>query len=127
VSGVGHAENFTACSKLAVCFLPSIVAPVASIFSAEVDRPPLGVQGLGHEVEALPDVRRTDAARSKYRRPNGVVRSLQVRLNKVEPAVANRRCNLLAKDDCRANDLDELKPIRPEVTRVSKPRAFSCG
>jgi len=84
-------------------------------------------QAAGGEVQPLPDVRRTDAARSKYRRPNGVVRSLQVRLNKVEPAVSNRRCNLLAKDRCRPKLADELKPMRPEVTRVAKPLAFAGG
>src|SRR5690606_31333446 len=28
--------NFTACSRLAVCFFPSIVRPVASIFSIDI-------------------------------------------------------------------------------------------
>jgi hypothetical protein len=154
--------NFTACSSIAACFLPSAVIPVGSIFSIETDRPPLGVHGLGqpaiaawalrsrfpdgplwpfdpfgpslawgvahdervastlrslplgcaicfsntsgvqlellksrvlgdaHEVKPLPDVRRTDAARSKNRLPNGVIERLQVSLNKVEPAVSNR-------------------------------------
>lgn len=50
--GVGPCSNvnFTACSKLAVCFLPSTVRPVASILSIDVDRPPLGVHGVGQPV-----------------------------------------------------------------------------
>jgi hypothetical protein len=31
-----------------VCFFPSSVLPVASIFSGDIDRPPLGVLGVGH-------------------------------------------------------------------------------
>jgi hypothetical protein len=38
----------TACSRLAVCFFPSAVFPVASIFSIDMERPPLGVFGVGH-------------------------------------------------------------------------------
>ena len=50
--GVAQLENFTACSSVAACFLPSSVLPVASIFSIVVERPPLGVQGVGHAVNA---------------------------------------------------------------------------
>jgi hypothetical protein len=51
--GEVQALNFTACSSVAACFLPSAVAPVASIFSVETDRPPpLGVHGLGHAASA---------------------------------------------------------------------------
>jgi hypothetical protein len=39
--------NFTACSRLAVCFTPSTVFPVASIDSMLMLRSPLGVQGVG--------------------------------------------------------------------------------
>jgi len=46
--------------------------------------------GNGHEVKPLPDVRRTNTARSKNRLPNGVIDRLQVSLNKVEPAMSNR-------------------------------------
>src|SRR5215469_2327115 len=84
------------------------------------------VCGVGHEVQPLPDVRRANAARSKYRLPNGVVRPFQVSLNKVEPAVSNRIINLLSKERCRSALADESRPIRPEVTRVIKPSALSC-
>ena len=30
-----------------MCFFPSIVRPVASIFSIDIERPPLGVFGVG--------------------------------------------------------------------------------
>ena len=62
---------------------------------------------MGTEVQPLPDVRRTDAARSKYRLPNGVTRPFQVSLNKVEPAVSNRVISLFSKDRCRAAEGDE--------------------
>jgi hypothetical protein len=48
--GVGQPVNFTACSSDAVCFRPSAVRPVASIFSMLTDRPPLGVFGVGQPV-----------------------------------------------------------------------------
>ena len=81
---VGHPANFAACSKDAVCFFPSAVLPVASIFSMLADRPPLGVQGVGHplmadgsEEGALPDVRGADARRREIARPNGVTCGFQ--------------------------------------------------
>ena len=51
--GVGQPENFTACSRLAVCFLPSTVRPVASIFSVLTDLPPLGVFGVGQPAKLV--------------------------------------------------------------------------
>jgi hypothetical protein len=88
--GVSHVANFTACSKLAVCFAPSIVLPVASILSVLVDRPPLGVHGVGQgdKVRPLPDVRGTDARRAGIDRPDGVVLCFQVSVYKVEPSEA---------------------------------------
>jgi hypothetical protein len=83
------------------------------------------VFGVGHEVKPLADVRRPNAARSKYRLPNGVVLPFNVSLNKVEPAVSNRVISLLSKDRCRSALADESRPIRPEVTRVIKPSAFA--
>jgi len=80
----------------------------------------------GTEVQPLADVGRTRAVCSQYRRRNGVACRFQVSTNKVEPAVSNRRCNLLAKHCSRATLADEAKPFRPEVTRVVKPAAFAC-
>jgi hypothetical protein len=82
---------------------------------------------VGTEVQPLPDVRRTNACRSKYRLPNGVVLRFQVSLNKVEPAVSNRIISLLSKQLWRAELADESYPMRPEVTRVIKPSALACA
>jgi hypothetical protein len=88
--------------------------------------PCFGCLDVGTEVQALPDVWRTNACRSKYRLPNGVVLRFQVSLNKVEPAESNRVIRLFSKDDWRLALADESYPIRPEVTRVIKPFAFAC-
>src|SRR6185312_11684345 len=93
-------------------------------FAKSCDR--FGPFGVGHEVQPLSDVRRTDTARSKYRLPNGVVLPFQVSLYKVEPAVSNRVISLFSKDRCRLSDADESYPIRPEVTRVIKPFSLAC-
>ena len=74
--------------------------------------------GDGHEVEALADVRSTDARRAQIRRPEGVTRSFQVSRNKVEPPEAIRARNLLSKDDWRAALADEPEPLGPEVAIV---------
>ena len=50
--------------------------------------------GVGHEEQALSDVRCADAVCAHNCRPDGVVKTFQVCANKVEPIVANRRCNL---------------------------------
>ena len=78
VFGVGQPANFTACSKLAACFRPSDIFPVASIFSMSVDLPPLGVFGVGHPVNPLPNVVGPRAVCTQYRSPAGVTFSFQV-------------------------------------------------
>jgi hypothetical protein len=65
------------------------------------------VFGVGHEVQALSDVRSADARRCKIRRPEGVTRFFQISRNKVEPVVSIRAANLLSKDDWRAALSDE--------------------
>jgi hypothetical protein len=70
-------------------------------------------------------MRRTDAVCSQYRRRNGVAFRFHVSANKVEPAVSNCRCNLLAKDCSRATLADEAIPLRPEVTSIIKPSPFA--
>jgi hypothetical protein len=47
-------------------------------------------------------VRRTEARSAEIERPDGVARSFQVSLNKVEPSKSVLARNLLAKDDARA-------------------------
>jgi hypothetical protein len=61
----------------------------------------------------------------QYRRRNGVAFRFQVSTNKVEPAVSNRGSNLLSKADWKATLADETEGMRPEVTRVVKPRSFA--
>ena len=44
--------------------------------------------GVGHPVQPLPDVRRTEARSAGINRPAGVTRTFQVSLYKVEPSKA---------------------------------------
>jgi hypothetical protein len=121
--GVGQFANFTACSRLAVCFFPSVVRPVAS--AVETERPPLGVFGVGQplrdEPKPLPDVERARHWTWETHRPDGVVFSLQVIANKIEPSMSNCCRNLLTKDCCRAALAEEAKPRRPKVARIVTP------
>jgi hypothetical protein len=89
---------------------------IASLMPPSIDLTPLSASdavGLGHEPQPLPDVRSPDARSRDTDRPEGVAFSFQVRLNKVEPAVVNRRFNLLTKDDARLALLDEVEPCGP--------------
>lgn len=76
--------------------------------------------------EALPDVRRAEARSAGIRRPDGVARSFQVSVYKVEPSEAVLARNLLAKDDVRAALLDEMMERGPKVPLVIEPAAFAC-
>jgi len=69
---------------------------------------------------------RADARSAEINRPAGVARSFQVSLYKVEPTEAVLARNLLAKDDWRAADRNEVVESRPKVPLVSKPCAFAC-
>jgi hypothetical protein len=102
---------------LTVAFVPSGRIPVALVPSGHFC-PPLGVVGVGHEVDPLPDVRSADARRAQIRRPNGVTRSFQISRNSVEPREAICARNLLSKDDWRAALADEPEPFRPEMPSV---------
>lgn len=102
---------------------------MASRMPPSVDRTPLSASaavGVGHEVQPLSDVRRTDARSAQIRSPDGVARCFQVSVNKVEPVEAVTARNLLSKDDCRAALFDEVMPRRPQVPLVSKPSSFAC-
>src|SRR5690349_3599061 len=76
--------------------------------------------GVGHEVQALSEVRSADARSREYCTPDRVARSLQIGLRKVEPAVGNRRLNLLPKHRWRAALGDEPEPRGPQVPGVSE-------
>jgi len=79
---------------------------------------PSNALGVCHKPKSLSDVRRPDARSRDTNRPAGVTFSLQVRLNKVEPAVVNRCVNLLTKDNVRSALADEVEPDRPEMALV---------
>jgi hypothetical protein len=76
----------------------------------------------------LSDVRRTDARSAQINRPEGVLRSFHVSVNKVEPSKSVLARNLLAKDrdSARLRSLNEVEPRRPQVPLVSKPSSFAC-
>jgi hypothetical protein len=82
--------------------------------------------GVGHPVEPVADVRRTDARRRERDRPEGVTHGFQVIAYKVDPRVCVLACNLLSKDDCRATLFDEVMEVGPEVPLVSKPSSLAC-
>lgn len=76
---------------------------------------------MGHEVQPLSGVRRTDARSAQIRRPDGVTASFQVSENSVEPPQAILARNLLSKDDWRATLADECEPCWPKMSRVENP------
>jgi len=82
--------------------------------------------GVGHPVEPVPDVRRTDARRRKRDRPEGVIQGFQVSAYKVDPRVCVFACNLLSKDDCRLALFDEVMEVGPQVPLVIKPSSLAC-
>lgn len=92
--------------------------------------PPLDVLGVGHplrgcgNVEALADVRGTEARSAKIERPDGVVLRFQVRLNNVEPSESVLWRNLFAKDRYRLSRGDEPEPLRPKMSVVSNAFLF---
>jgi hypothetical protein len=62
-------------------------------------RVPSDALAVGHPVDSLTDVRRTDARSAQIGRPNGVTRSFQVREYSVEPSEPSLARNLFAKED----------------------------
>lgn len=83
--------------------------------------------GVGHPVEALSDVRSTDARSAQISRCAGVARSFQVSLYKVEPLKAVFARNLFAKHDWRVALLNETIELGPEMPLVGESSAFSGG
>jgi hypothetical protein len=74
---VGQPTNVAAPSKS----IPPVCVAVLLTFG-----PPLGVLGVGHEVQSLPDVRRPEARSAGIERPDGVALCFQVSVNSVEPS-----------------------------------------
>jgi hypothetical protein len=83
--------------------------------------------GVGHPVQPLSDVRRTDARRAQIRRPPGVTRTFQVSAYSVPPPEGIRACNLLAHNSCRAQCGDDAEEVGPEVAVVVESVAFACA
>jgi hypothetical protein len=69
--------------------------------------------GVGHEPQSVSDVRRPEARSRQTARCEGVTFTFQVRLNKVEPSMADRRFNLLTKDNRRSSLANEPEPGGP--------------
>lgn len=82
--------------------------------------------GVGHPVEAVSDVRSTDARRRKRDGPEGVAHGFQVSLYKVEPRLCVLARNLLSNDRCRATLLNEVVKGGPEMPLIVKPASFTC-
>jgi hypothetical protein len=81
---------------------------------------------VGHPVEPVADVRRTDARSRKRHRPEGVRHGFHVIVYKVDPSVCVFARNLLSKNRWRAALFDEVVPRRPEVPLVIKRKSFAC-
>lgn len=81
---------------------------------------------MGHPVEPVADVRRTDARSRERHRPEGVRQGFHVIVYKVDPSVCVFARNLLSKNDWRAALFDEVVPRRPEVPLVIKRKSFAC-
>lgn len=69
-------------------------------------------------------MRRPEARSAQIDRPDGVIRSFQVRVNSVEPSKSVLGRNLFAKHNDRADGLDEPEELGPEVTVVRGARSF---
>jgi hypothetical protein len=83
--------------------------------------------GVGHEVQSLPDVRRTEPRSAGIDRPDGVARTFQVSVYSVEPSESVLARNLLAKDCDRSTLRDETEELGPEMPSVVGAAPFSCG
>ena len=81
--------------------------------------------GVGHPVEALPDVRGADARSAQIGSPNGIAQCFQVSAYSGEPRPAKRACNLLASDRWRAALRDEASELGPEVPGILSAVTFS--
>jgi hypothetical protein len=87
--------------------------------------PTVGV-GQPDKIESLADIGRPEARRAQIERCPGVSRRFHVSRYKVEPSFPVRRCNLLAKDDWRAELSDEMERGGPKVPLISKPASRAC-
>jgi hypothetical protein len=82
--------------------------------------------GVGHPIDSIPEVRRTDARRRKRDTPEGVIHGFHISVYKVDPRLCRLARNLLSKNVCRAALFNEVVEGGPEVPLVSKPNSFAC-
>jgi hypothetical protein len=71
---------------------------------------------------------RAEARSAEIERPEGVIRTFHVSLNKVEPSKSVWARNLFSKNRyvSRLRVLDEMEPRGPKVPLVSEPSRFAC-
>src|ERR1017187_428700 len=81
--------------------------------------------GVGHPINTLSSVRGSEARSAEIVRPAGVIRVIQVRLNKVEPSESVNGSNLFAKANERSSCFDEWKPDWPKMPFVVERFAFT--
>ncbi len=73
-------------------------------------------------------MRSADARSAEIDRPDGVARTFQVSVNKVEPREAVSARNLLSHDEARTALADEAEELGPEVAVVVEAAALaSCA
>jgi hypothetical protein len=84
------------------------------------------VVGVTHPVQAISDVRRTDARRRERDTPEGVTQGFQVSMYKVDPGLDSLARNLLSKDDWRSALEDKVLKGWPQVPLISKASSRAC-
>lgn len=105
----GASEDFGVGQDASCAAVGRLNPPDLSLSAIAKSGPACAARGVGHPEQALADVGRAEARRAEISRPDGVRLAFQVRVNKVEPLQAVARRNLLAKDDVRSADADEMK------------------
>jgi hypothetical protein len=68
----------------------------------------------------------SEARSAQIDRPCGVTRTVQVRLNKVEPSESVNGRNLLAKANERSSCFDQSKELWPKMPFIVERLAFAC-
>lgn len=116
-SGVGHDAN---------CAIVCNDMPLPERSAMAKSGPLSAARGVGHPIEPVSNVRRTDARRRERTCPEGIAHGFQVSLYSVEPRFCVLARNLFTKERSRSALLDEILARGPEVTFVSKPCSLAC-
>jgi len=83
--------------------------------------------GVGHPIQPLPPVRRSDARSAQIGSPAGISQVFQVKANSGEPFASILARNLLSKDRCRTALGDEPVKSGPQVPLVGVALSFSSA